>query len=334
MSGGSSQQTQQAQLDPEIKAAYLANLKRATDVAEKLAPRTIAPFTESFETARSGIGSARAGQESTSDFAAMRAREASMYTPERVAAERVAKTLANRAAVRDVGATGGYDLMSQYQNPYEAQVVQGALGDIERQRQIAQQAQQAKAVGARAFGGSRQAVAEALANEDYTRQAANTAAQLRSQGFTTAANLAQQDAARQLQANLANQGVDISIEQANAQIANQVAQFNAQQFLQAGMANQSAGLQANAQKIAAAQALAGMGQQDFSQRMAQAQAQTGFAQMEQAQRQAELDAARNAEIERQQFINQALGLQPGGGAGTISSGSSSSRQGILGLLGL
>ena len=52
MSGGSSSQTQQAQLDPEIKAAYLANLERATGVAQSLAPRTIAPLGSGFEGAK------------------------------------------------------------------------------------------------------------------------------------------------------------------------------------------------------------------------------------------------------------------------------------------
>ncbi len=77
---------------------------------------------------------------------------------------------------QQIQAMTGAQYMSAYQNPYEQQVVQGTLADIERQRQISQQAQQARATGARAFGGSRQAVAEAIANEDYMRQAANTAA--------------------------------------------------------------------------------------------------------------------------------------------------------------
>ena len=69
MSGGSSQQTQQAQLDPEIKAAYLANLERATGVAESLAPRTIAPLGSGFEGAKAGISNAMADRGQTSDFA-------------------------------------------------------------------------------------------------------------------------------------------------------------------------------------------------------------------------------------------------------------------------
>lgn len=318
MSGGSSQQTQQAQLDPEIKAAYLANLERATGVAESLAPRTIVPLGSGFAGAEQGISNAMADRGQTSDIAIGGLRRAMSFTPQQIAAAQAA-----RGNVRDVGATMGANLMAQYQNPFEAQVVQGALGDIERQRQIAQQAQQAKAVGARAFGGSRQAVAEALTNEDFTRQAANTAAQLRSAGFTTAAGLAQQDAARQLQASLANQGIDVSLEQANAQL-----------LQQANLANQQAGLSANQQLIGSSAALSDIGQQLFGQRMGQAQAMATLAMQRQAQEQAAADAARTAGLEQQQVINQALALQPGGGAGTVSTGGSSSRQGLLGVLGL
>ena len=318
MSGGSSQQVQQAQLDPEIKAAYLALLERAGGVAERLPARTIAPLGSGFEGAKAGIANAMADRGQTSDFAIGGLQRAINFTPQQIAAAQAA-----RGNVRDVGATMGANLMAQYQNPFEAQVVQGALGDIERQRQIAQQAQQAKAVGARAFGGSRQAVAEALSNEDYTRQAAQTAAQLRSAGFTTAAGLAQQDAARMLQANLANQGIDVTLEQANAQL-----------LQQANLANQQAGLTANQQRIAGSSALSDVGQQLFGQRMSQAQAMAQIAQTEQQLAQAAADAARTAGLEQQQVINQALALQPGGGAGTVSTGSSGSRQGILGVLGL
>ena len=48
--------------------------------------------------------------------------------------------------------------------------------------------------------------------------------------------------------------------------------------------------------------------------------------------QQQLDAIRNLPLEQQQIINQALGLNVGGGSGTVSSQQSSN--GILGALGL
>jgi len=87
--------------------------------------------------------------------------------------------------------------LQAYQDPYQAQVEQGALAAIERQRQLAtnQVGQQARAAGA--FGGSRQAVQEALTNAEAARIAGETSAGIRSQGFRTAADLMAQDQARQ-----------------------------------------------------------------------------------------------------------------------------------------
>jgi hypothetical protein len=89
------------------------------------------------------------------------------------------------------------NMVQQYMNPYQQQVIDASMGDIERQRQQQQLRDRASAVQAKAFGGSRQGVAEALTNEAYDRTAANTAAQLRSQGFSQAQTLAlQQEEAR------------------------------------------------------------------------------------------------------------------------------------------
>jgi len=168
----------------------------------------------------------------------------------------------------------GAQYMAAYQNPYEQQVVQGTLADIERQRQISQQAQQARAVGARAFGGSRQAVAESLANEDYMRQAANTAAQLRSAGFTTAAGFGQTDAARAMEAARAN------------------------------AANQIAG--AGIRQTAVGQ-LGALGAQQQNLGMTGAQAVMTAEQQRQQLAQARLDAARNLASERLGLTGSALG---------------------------
>lgn len=79
--------------------------------------------------------------------------------------------------------------IQQFFNPYEEQVVQGALGDIERSRMMQDVADRARATAAGAFGGSRQGVQSALTNEAALRQAATTASGLRQAGFTQAANL-------------------------------------------------------------------------------------------------------------------------------------------------
>ena len=83
----------------------------------------------------------------------------------------------------------GAEDIAKFYNPFQEQVVQGALGDIERTRQMQEQANMEQATRARAFGGSRQGVVSGMTNEAAIRQAATTGAQLRSAGFTQAANL-------------------------------------------------------------------------------------------------------------------------------------------------
>ncbi len=86
--------------------------------------------------------------------------------------------------------------ITAFQNPYEQQVVQNTLQDIEDQRRMGQLAEAQRATAARAFGGSRQAVQQSLTNAAALRQAATAAANLRQQGYGQAAQLAQQ--ARQI----------------------------------------------------------------------------------------------------------------------------------------
>jgi len=89
-------------------------------------------------------------------------------------------------------------MVQKYMNPYESQVVQNTLADIERARQMQIAQEGAQATAAKAFGGTRQAVARSLVDEAALRNAGNLAAQLRQQGFTQAQNLGlSQEALRQ-----------------------------------------------------------------------------------------------------------------------------------------
>ena len=175
-----------------------------------------------------------------------------------------------------------------------------------------------------------------LANQDAALKAlqANQEAMLRS-------SLANQDT--RLRSDLANQGYDFNVGQLNTQnqqqvnLANQAAQnqvalANAQNFLQANLANQGAGLSANQQRLNAAGQLANIAGQGQQMGFAGANqlAQQGAVQQRFSQDQ--LDAIRNLPLEQQQILNQALGINVGGGSGTQAS--STSRQGLLGLLGI
>lgn len=178
--------------------------------------------------------------------------------------------------------------MQQYTNPYESQVVNQSMADLDRARQMQQMQQNAKMGAAGAFGGSRHGIAQAESNRAFYDRAGAMAGGLRQQGFQNAQQMAQQDLQRQMQADLANQSTQLSASRANQQteqtglarqlqagMANQnVEQQGLQRMLQAGlanqsqgmaaqMANQSAGLQGAGQRLQAAGQLGRLSQQGF-----------------------------------------------------------------------
>lgn len=81
--------------------------------------------------------------------------------------------------------------IQQFMNPYETDVIQRALGDVGGALDVQRLKDRQAATAAKAFGGSRQGVAESLTNAAAIKQAADTAAQMRAAGYGTAANLAQ-----------------------------------------------------------------------------------------------------------------------------------------------
>ena len=146
--------------------------------------------------------------------------------------------------------------LGAYTNPFETQVVDQALGDLERSRLMAQNQLGAQATSANAFGGSRQGIAEAETNRAFADQAARTASGLRQAGYTQAQQMAMQDIGTAQQAALANQQANLAAGTTTAgfgqqsNLANQAALNQAGQF-GASAANQAAGANMAAQNQAA-----------------------------------------------------------------------------------
>ena len=86
-----------------------------------------------------------------------------------------------------------------YANPYENQVISGALGDLREAYGQTQKSMNASAIGAGAFGGSRQGIENVLGAERFIDSAGDTSARLRQAGFESGANRFMQDRATQLQ---------------------------------------------------------------------------------------------------------------------------------------
>lgn len=108
--------------------------------------------------------------------------------------------------------------LSAYTNPYESQVVQQTMSDLDRARQIQQMEQGAKMTAAGAFGGSRHGIAQAESNRAFYDRAGALAGQMRQQGFQNAQQMAQQDLQRRMQADLANQSTQLAAATANQQM--------------------------------------------------------------------------------------------------------------------
>jgi len=85
-----------------------------------------------------------------------------------------------------------------YANPYENQVISGALTDLSDAYGQSRKAMSAQAIGAGAFGGERQGIENVLGQERYLDSVADTSARLRQAGFESGANRFMADRAAQL----------------------------------------------------------------------------------------------------------------------------------------
>jgi len=148
------------------------------------------------------------------------------------------------------GQTVGAESLAQtdltpYQNQYDSGVIDAALGDLDRARQMTQNQNAASAVSAGAFGGDRQALVEAETNRNFARQAADTAVNLRQQGFQNAQQQAQADLNRAQQAGMQTASFGQQAALANQQAGLTAGGQNLQADLARQQANQRAGLAAD-----------------------------------------------------------------------------------------
>lgn len=214
------------------------------------------------------------------------ASDVGMYRPDQVQAGMVPPSQAGYAGNVTGGSFASGD-WGAYMNPFTQNVVDTSLADLERSRQIAN-ASGARSADASTYGGDRNALIEAETNRGYADAAARTSAQLRSQGFDTAAGLMGQDLSRGLTAGLANQGTLQGLNQYNTSALNNMGQFNAGLGLQANLANQQAGLQGGQLRLGAANTLGSLGSQMFGQGLQGASALNQFGTQDQATQQADL----------------------------------------------
>lgn len=272
--GGAPDVTKNA-VDPDIKQAFLANFQNAQSVAGALPVQQFAGFNPMYQAGEQAlVNTALAGPGiSGTDLAAQMAAYGGVYQP----AEQ-------QAMLANLGMTGPGSIAS-YMNPYTQSVRQNALADLESARQAAIQQTGERATQARAFGGSRQGVAEALTNMGFAKQAGALGTQLNEQAFNQAVQLQAADLARM-----------------------QAAQA----------ANQAAGLQGAQLRLAGAGQLGSLAAQQQALRLGGAQAVMGAGGARQALDQQQMDAIRNIGLQRLGIVQSSLGGQPANLGGTVS----------------
>jgi hypothetical protein len=262
-------------VDPDIKQAFLANFQNAQGVASALPTQQFAGLNPLYQAGEEAlVNTALAGPGITgTDLAAQMAAYGGVYQP--------AMQTAGQA---NLGMTGPGSIGS-YMNPYTEQVRANALSDLESARRSAIQQTGERATQARAFGGSRQGVAEALTNAGFARQAGTLGTQLNENAFNNAVQLQAADLARQQQA---------------------------------AAANQQAGLQGAQLRLSGANQLGSLAAQQQALRLGGAQAVMGAGGARQALDQQQMDAIRNIGLQRLGIVQSSLGATPANLGGTVS----------------
>jgi len=176
----------------------------------------------------------RAEAESQKPFQAFTGQRVAQLTPTETQAGNIftGQILPQAGQLAQIGAQTFTPAMAQqYMNPFENQVVQSALGDVERNFQQQQRALQSQAIGAGAFGGTREGVQRGILGGEYLRSVGDISGRLRQAGFESGAARFAADRAAQLGAAQSQLG-------ALAGAAQGIGQFGATQrgIEQAGLA--------------------------------------------------------------------------------------------------
>jgi hypothetical protein len=260
--------TSTSSIDPQIKEAFLANFQQAQGVAGALPVQQFAGYNPMYQAGEEAlVNTALAGPGiSGTDLAAQMAAYGGVYQPAQISAQQT-----NLSMGQGPGSIGSY------MNPYTSMVRENALGDLESARRAAIQQTGERANAARAFGGSRQGVAEALTNQGFAKQAATLGTTLNEQAFNQAMAMQQADIGRRSAADIANQ---------------------------------QAGLQGAQLRLGGASQLGNLAAQQQALRLGGAQAVMGAGGARQALDQQQMDAIRNIGLQRLGVVQSSLGAQP------------------------
>lgn len=154
-------------------------------------------------------------------------------------------------AVLSQAAQLGYGDISKFFNPYQQDVIDTSVSQLEDANARAINAIRARQAAEGAYGGNRGALEESEQYRNFGNTLASTIAQLNQSGWNNAAQLGSGNAQLRQQTGLANQSAQNAVNTLNAQLAQQTglanagaqntaAALNAQLAQQAGLSNQAA----------------------------------------------------------------------------------------------
>ena len=237
----------------------------------------VAGMTPLQQQAMTGYGALSMGDPLYSQAAGAYGQMAQMETPTTDAAQ-----------IGEVGTLAQADI-GQYMSPYTEQVIESGLRELGGAQEIALNKQAAQATAARAFGGSRQGIAEAETRKNYGQQAADLIARERANAFRQAQQAAQFDITGQQQR---------AIQQAALQ-------------QQAGLAGQQAALDAARLRGAGAAGLGSIAGQQLQSQLAGLGAQTAAGEAQRALAQAQLDVPYQDYLAQMQYPLTQFGVLTG-----------------------
>lgn len=217
------------------------------------------------------------------------------------------QTAAGEGLLASAGTFDPSSQMSSFMNPFQEQVVQQTLDDIASQGQIQQQQARANAVSSGAFGGARSGIMESELAKNILREQGRAAGNLRTQGFESARNAAQQAFENTQQRRLAaSQGIgNLGINYGQLSQADIGQMQNIGQGL-GSLAGQYAGLGSQVANLGLQQA--GLGEMAQRSNITDIQTLASLGAMQRGQQQAALDAARRTNVERLANPYQQLGF--------------------------
>lgn len=270
MGGGSKTQTSEVKLPAWVEAASQENYNFAKDVANQpyqpYQGMTVADFSPdqqgAFDYVRNNVGAYQGVYDNALGMAQQAGNAQTPWVNANYGFERVDPQAAqtdwsnyrgNEISPERVSAPTFQDAdVSSYMNPYLGQVENYALQNLQAGTKQGLNAIGDQAAKTGAFGGSRQGVQEGVLMGDAAKRAGELSANIRSAGYDKALSQINADQNRMMQAGLANQSSGLQGQMANRDTGVQYAGLdqrsqlaNQQALMQAQLANQGAGMDLN-----------------------------------------------------------------------------------------